>query len=139
MKTDETADDEYNAHDQRDKHEVKSRFQSLKLLDLHELLEPLFEIVPSLQRLKFKFLKIMFKLLKSYHLFVFIFISVQSRQKLPNVSSRHLKYSRTLVDWILWEGLDRRDIIRLNSSSICSFHLDGAKNFMTKISFDILP
>jgi len=85
MKPDETADDEYNAHDQRDKHEVKSRFQSLKLLNLHEQLEPLFEIVPSLQR----------------HLFVFIFLCVQSRQKLPNVSSRHLKYSRTLADRIL--------------------------------------
>ena len=53
MKTDETADDEYNAHDQRDKHDVKSRFQSLILLDLHEHLDQLFEFVPSLKRLNF--------------------------------------------------------------------------------------
>ena len=79
----------------------------------------------------------MTKNLRSYYLFVFVFLRVQSGQKLSNVSSRHLKYSRTLVDWILWEGLDRRDIIRLNSSSISSFHLDGAKNFMTKIFHSI--
>ena len=82
----------------------------------------------------------MFKLLKSYHLFVFIFLCVQSRQKLPNVSGRHLKYSRTLADRILWEGLDRGSIIRLYSSSIGSFHWDGAKNYMAiSFSLDISP
>lgn len=56
IEPDITTDDEYNAHDQRDKHEVKSRFQILILLDLHELpdlLDQLFEFVPSLKRLNF--------------------------------------------------------------------------------------